>query len=562
MTEHHWLVDYCCSQSGLFVIPIDALSPAGIDGAFSDALVENGTVCPNWIARFDHAYRLYWERTQAMRSRAPKYWFAPRLQHVCVVTRPEGVRPYFQPFHRSSWLLYQGDFEPATSSVEFSVFLFMQAERMGLMGEIVPALHANLPYFLTLSARQRKEFRQGCAHTERPDAGAFRVLADALPWLKTLYHEQFRRPRIALPRLRIHKENGLIVPQSHSARVRALQEAWGDAAREVFAAYRRRYAGASGDLARGLGHWLMEHQPQALITGSEGAVLWNPERAGEQDDLRRALTAMTPAGAERIKEDLAVIDRHTRRFLASLAEPESLAEPAPYLTEGGLSYINAEHGLIAYDIGPGRNESRLWEPSPPYERLMLGARTVHEWGHLAAESGWVLVPEEHSRKRLELTERLAALFDELLAGAPPAVRDLTRPETVRLERKYGSMGQGLLAAMLRRIEDYMANLVASRFLDADEMDTYVRNNVASRVGQYRPGEVYMQLIRMAYEYQYLGLSRITRARRWYYASTWIEPLFFDAGVVTREQFETIVETVAGICSCYAVDRSKFNFASS
>ncbi|MDX1554760.1 MAG: hypothetical protein R3212_01910, partial [Xanthomonadales bacterium] len=442
MHEHggpSWLIDYCRSQDGLFVIPIDALSPAGIDGAFADAMVESGDVSPAWVARFDHAYRQYWERAQALHSKAPAYWFPPRLQHVCVITEADRIRPYHQPFHLSSWPLYRGDFEPETTSAELSVFLFLQAERMGLVGEIVPALHANLPYFLTLSGKQRRDFVQGCERTDRPDAGAYRELADALSWLKSLYHEPLRRPRIALPGMRIHRENGLIVPQSHADRLRALQEAWGDAAREVLAQHRARQASAPGDQIRQLGQWLLERQPQALVTGKNGEILWDPERAGEQDRLRQVLSAMTPAGSERIRQDLEVIDFHTRRFLESLTDPGALADPAPYLTEGGLSYINADRRLIAYDIGPGRNADRLWERSPPFERLMLGARTIHEWGHLAAESGWVLVPEERTGDRLALSEALADLFDQVLAEASPRIRELTRPEAERLGAKHETM---------------------------------------------------------------------------------------------------------------------------
>jgi hypothetical protein len=206
---------------------------------------------------------------------------------------------------------------------------------------------------------------------------------------------------------------------------------------------------------------LLGNRPRALISGGEGEILWDPERADECDKLRGAVGALTPGGDQRIRRDLEIIDRHSRRFLASLCDPEALAEPAPYMTEGGLCYIHGEHRLIAYDIGPGRNENRLWEPSPPFERLMLGARTIHEWGHLAAESGWVVIPQNRLAERQALTERLARLFDQVLAGASGAVRRLTRDEDARLSARHGSFGQGLSAAMLRRIEDYITSTFPS-----------------------------------------------------------------------------------------------------
>ena len=204
-------------------------------------------------------------------------------------------------------------------------------------------------------------------------------------------------------------------------------------------------------------------------------------------------------------------------------------------------------------------KNRLWEPSPPFERLMLGARTIHEWGHLAAESGWVMIPEERAEERKALTGKLADLFNQVPQSASPAIQRLVNPEAQRLTQKHGSFGQGLLAAMLRRIEDYMANLVARQFLSADEMDTYVRNNVASRVTEYAPEKIYLQLIRLVYEYQYLSLSRIQSPLKWFCDSTWVDPLFVARGAITRQQFDEILETVSGICDCYQVDDSQFDF---
>ena len=40
--------------------------------------------------------------------------------------------------------------------------------------------------------------------------------------------------------------------------------------------------------------------------------------------------------------------------------------------------------------------------------------------------------------------------------------------------------------LLRRIDDYMANFLARHYLTRDEMDTYVRNNVGSRLLDYAP----------------------------------------------------------------------------
>lgn len=557
-----WLVDYCCSQKGLFVIPIEALSVSGIDPAFAKALEEKTDIDSSWLNRFNRAWSEYCRRARVLSERNPGSWLPPRPQHIAIVTQADHIRPYFQPFHKNSWLLYLHDFDASYSTVEFSIFQFFQAERMGLMGAIVPAMNANLPYFLTLSGGQRKDFKRGCEITDRPDTGAWRALGAAQSWLRTLFHEKFRPPRGTMRGMRIQRENGLILPSADSDRMAALQNAWADSARKVFSAYQMRSGSESRSSADDLAEWLKENRPQALITGKDGAILWDPEQPEQNGDLRARLATLTEKGSERIRLDLEVVDRHSTRFLSALTEPGALVSPAPYMTEGGLSYIHPERRLIAYDIGPGRNENRLWESSPPFERLMLGARTVHEWGHLAAESGWVVVPGSKSAEREELTRQLAGLFDEFLAHASSGVRNLTASEEKRLAGEHGSFGAGLLAAMLRRIEDYMANLVARRFLSADEMDTYVRNNVAARTTEYTPERVYMQLIRMVYEYQYLPLSRIENPGKWFFESTWIRPIFIDRGILSRAQFEQIIALVSGICGCFELDETKFDFPGS
>lgn len=511
-----------------------------------------------WAALFNRAFGLYWKRATALHAAAPNHWLPPRCQHVALVTDAERMRPYFQPFHRNSWLLYAEDFDPKRSTPEFAVFLFLYAERLGLAGQIVPALHSALPYFLTLDSAQRRDFARGCKRTERPDAAAWQVLGAAQGWIRNLFHETLRKPRSPQPGLRIHRENGLIVPPDLARPLAELQQSWGDCANKVLQTYRAGY-GRTGDCVETLGAWLVEHRPQVLVTGEGGEILWDPEAPGEVSQLQPLTEKMTRPGMESICQDLLVIDRHSRRFLASLRKPDDLVRPAPHMTEGGLSYIHGQRRLIGYDIGPGPNAYRLWEPSPPYERWMLGARTVHEWGHLAAESGWVVVPPERATQREAAIKRLGDLFDTVVAEAPAALKEATAPLARHLSETSGSFGQGLTRTMLKRIEDFMANLVARRFLSADEMDTYVRNNVASRAGAYRPGDIYMELIRLVYEYQYLGLSRIPEPRGWFFSSTWVRARFIEPGVVSAKHLDEMIDAVASLCACYELSATAFDF---
>ncbi len=553
-----WLLTYCVSQPGLCLVPIEALSSRGVSPAFAQALEEASPLPRGWGERFNLAFVRYWKCAAALHAAAPQYWLPPRCQHVALVTDAYKARPFFQPFHRNSWLLYAGDFEAAQSTTEFSACLMLYAERLGLAGQIVPALHAMLPYFLTLDSTQRRAFKRGCERTKRPDADGWRALGTAQSWVRSLFHETIRKPRAPQPGMRIQRENGLIVPADLAQPLAELQQTWGECASEVLRNYRAGH-GNRGESGAALGAWLAEHQPQALLTGEDGEILWQPDRPEDLDRLEPLAAQMTAEGVQSICKDLEVIDQHTRRFLGSLRKPDELARPAPHMTEGGLSYVHADRRLIAYNIGPGQNAYRLWEASPPYERLMLGARTVHEWGHLAAESGWVPIPPERVAQRQAAVDRLGRIFDTLAEQASPHLQQVTRPLREQLLDKHESVGQGLTQAMLRRIEDYMANLVARHFLSDEEMDTYVRNNVASRIGEYHPADIYMELIRLAYEYQYLALSRIANPRAWFFTSTWVSERFIERGVVSAAQLDEIIDTVAEICACYEVDPGAFDF---
>jgi hypothetical protein len=298
-----------------------------------------------------------------------------------------------------------------------------------------------------------------------------------------------------------------------------------------------------------------------LIVAKEGRIVWDPEAPGSFSDLLAQLERVTEHGEERIIKDLEVVDHHSRRFLNSLREPGGLSAPAHFMTPGGLSYIHPTRKLVAYSIDDERNGLRLVEPAPAYERLMLGARTMHEWGHLSAESGWISVPAAAKAKRDELIAELAAVIDSLHEGAPAHVRAGTalEIEQLRASSRTGSPGRHLVRMMLVRAEDFQANLLAKRYLRAAEMETYIRNNVYSLVTEGDTTGVYARMLRYAYQYQYLRLSRINDPMDFFLKSSWFAEHYYRSGVLTEAQFKKVVELVGGLCGCYAIDESKFDF---
>ena len=130
-----WLTDYYFSEDGMFVIPVEHLSRDGLTDDFRSVLRERASLPAGWTELFEDAFRAYWTRTAELSAQTSMYWFPPRVQNVCVVTDPLHVRPYFQPFYKSAWLLYASDFDPAESNVEFGAFQFLQAERMGVLAQ-------------------------------------------------------------------------------------------------------------------------------------------------------------------------------------------------------------------------------------------------------------------------------------------------------------------------------------------------------------------------------------------------------------------------------------------
>jgi hypothetical protein len=103
--------------------------------------------------------------------------------------------------------------------------------------------------------------------------------------------------------------------------------------------------------------------------------------------------------------------------------------------------------------------------------------------------------------------------------------------------------------------DFLTNLLARRFLDPEEMEAYARANVYAHI-QDEPG-VYRQLVRYAYEVQYLGLTQIADPASYFVDSTWFRELIAAPGVATVERMEAILRAVGRLCACYEIDAAAF-----
>jgi hypothetical protein len=549
------LAELCFAHQEMFVVPIEHLSPEGMDAGFRDLLERDGRASRGWTDLFSRSFALYWCRAKELSERAPLYWFPPRLQHVCVATQPERVRPFFQPLHKCSWLTYRSDFDPEISNAEFGAYQFFHAERMGLLQEVGETVLRNLGYWILRSDAEAEAFRAAAWCTPRPDGDCFRALADALPWARRAFHQGLTPPPAGggEPPLRI-PHTGLLLPGSCRRDLERLVERWTAGAREAARTFYQAHS-ASTPLARQeLCAWLLRERPALLVTAARGRILWDPADPESMEPLSRALLGSSDAAVRSIHADLAVIDERSRRFLLSLRHPESLPQPDPGTTQSGLSYLHVARRLIAYNLEEQGME-RLRVPAPPFERLMLGARTVHEWAHVAVDAGWVPVASGREEEHESLREELSETLDEIVRGAPRAVRDHAAEDLQHLAGR--SAGEGLAALFMARVPDYQANLLARRYLSGPELETYVRSNVYDLSLEYPSTALFRRLARYAFERQYLRFSEVPDARSYFLRSTWFGAEYLETGILSEAQAERLFETAGRLLDCYALDESAF-----
>ncbi|MCA9623978.1 MAG: hypothetical protein KC731_33375, partial [Myxococcales bacterium] len=461
--------------------------------------------------------------------------------------------PYHQPLKRTSWLFYAEDFREATAGPELATYLFFHNERLGLSASMLAAGIHNLSYFLVRSPEEREAFAHDAARSTRPDAASFRALAEALPWATGLYHGSLRPPGPDAGELGRLEIADLLVPEHLKPNLQALASAFQAGAREVLARHAARYAPRGDDgAASEVVAWLKDNEPRLLVTAGP-TILWSPERPGDLAALGEALRGIATEPAESLVADLAVIDARTRAFFDALVDEATLPDPHDLDQEAG-TYVHATHKLIAYDLRhPEMN--RLNEPSPPYERWMLAARTIHEWGHLAVDAEMVRVPDARRPAFDEAKAEVATLLDAIIGRASPKLQAVAGKEAQLLGGE-GSPGKRLFAALLARFDDFAANLLARCFLTPEEMETYARANVLLLVQEPGLGP-WLRLVRHAYEYQYLTLGGLDDPFDYFAGSLWLDQHLVDAGICSRDDARALVDAVSRVCATYAIDAQFF-----
>jgi hypothetical protein len=546
------LAEYYLADARLVLVPIEHLAPSGMSREFADLLRDRRGWSSAQIDLFDRSFRTYWQRSSSL-ARRTRTWMPPRLRHVGVVTEPGTVRPYVQLLNTSAWLLYASDFDPERSDPEFTSYLFAHGDRMALTGEVTLAALHDAAWWLERSDEECAAFAAASARSPRPDAAGYLALASALPWLRRLRHEDLDPPLVVSPHRAI-PGTGLLVPQALEREPRALVDAWSVAATGAIESYRRSWRAAPGAAIAQVRDWLAVAAPPLLVTAERGRVVWDPEQPALVEALGTVLDRGDATAVASIEEDLRTIARHTRAFLDALVEPAALPMPALEIDQGGYSWLHRTRRLIAYEVDESGME-RLCGPALPYARAMLGARTVHEWAHLAVDAGWVPCvagPGELAARQAGLAE----ILERVIAAAPAVIRTLTMRDLAEVGGGE-SPAQALAHLFLARMPDYQANLLAQRFLDRGEIETYTRHNIRTLRFTYPPPQLFRMLIRYLFEMQYLGFSEVAERDRFFVRSTWFDADFFATGVLDVPAFSALARAAAAICACYAVDETRF-----
>ena len=364
------LDEYYFGDPRVVLVPVEHLGSTGMTPEFAARAAERAGWSAATIALFDAAFTRYWERAASL-ARRTATWPPPRRRHIVVVGEPRDVIPWVQLLNTSAWLVYASDLDPARSDPEFLAFLLAHGDWMVQTGEVAMAGVRGAAWWLERSDDECAAFATAAAQSTRPDAAAWRALAEALPWLRQLHHETLRPPRIVSPRRPI-PGTGLLVSRALEREPPRLAERWTEVARDVLASHRAAWRRHEPAAVRDLTDWLAGTAPPLLVTGAGGTVLWDPDVSARVAPVRDALDEADAVAVRAIHADLEVVAERSEAFLGAVADVSALPAPQANTFQSGYSYLHATRRLVAYNLHePGMD--RLHGPPLPFAREMVGA---------------------------------------------------------------------------------------------------------------------------------------------------------------------------------------------
>lgn len=546
------LARFCLAHDDACVVPAEALTRDGMDPALAALLAEAGRLTAAQLGVLTAGFNLYWQRCASLHARAPRSWFAPRQTNLLIVADGRPVLPYLEPFAGTSSMLYASDLD---THPEYVAALLVHMERLALLRSAPAAVVCNLAYWFDVAAPERAAFAQAARGARRPDAAAFAALAASFEWIDELLHDPLRPP-VGTPEEPYFPVEAadLYVPRRRRDALIALTQAAESALRAAMtpasAATPSPAPAPAGAALDTLCDWLRQTRAHVIVHGPHGGTLWTPEH----DDpirVRNVLAGAPEAAVASIHADLRVVDARSRDFLSRVDDVTALPTHCAVLETGGGAYVDAARRAVVYEIQQPAFDARAGI-APPYHRLLLGSRVMHEWGHIAHTAKIVHLPEERRAEYRAARAELGKRFMALLAGVPPQLQAAVEAELQTIEPQPGERASALARKTLARVGDYLANLMSARLIPGEEMQAYVRTNVRHHLDE-QLGLV-AELARYAYEVHYLDLVGLPRS--YFYATSRFTDQFIATGILRADDVERLFDAAGRVLACYAIDTAR------
>ena len=538
---------FALAHPSVVAVPAEVLDEHGLEPEFAQLLIAEGRLSAGQIDCLERGTALYWQRCRDLFARAPQSWFPPRQTNLLIISEQRGIFPYMEPFIGTSSLLYKSDLN---THPEYVAYMLVHVDRLALLSSVRAALVCNLSYWFDRDDASRSAFASAAAHAKRPDARCFTALANAFEWIDQLLHIPLREPQEdpTEPYLAVEGAD-LYVPKRLQPQVTALCDAGEDGVSTAMQITAPAGVPARSPTVDALCDWLQQTRAHVIVVAPDGTTVWSPEM-NDPRWMRRALVNASDAAVASLHEDLRTIDERSRQFLERVTDVDSLPRSYAVLEFQGGTYIDPARRAVVHKLKQNAFDC-LTAPAPPYFRLFLGARVMHEWGHLAHAAKFLRVADENKAAYREARAELGDCFAQTIAAMPDRVR-ARDTETAALSPSSNELPAVLARKTLARVGDYLSNLMCSKLLPGEEMQMYVRTNVRPHFDE--PLGLISELARYTYEVHYLALADLPRS--YFFNTSRFVDYFIHSGIITEDNTNALFDAAGRVLACYSIDETK------
>lgn len=539
---------FCLAHPDTFVIPAEALDQDGLEPELAQLLVSESRLTAERIGCLEAGVSRYWQRCRDLFARAPGSWFPPRQTNILFVSEPRGVVPYMEPFIGTSAMLYTSDLD---TDPEYVAYLLIHIERLALLRSVRAALVCNLSYWFDRDDASRRAFARGAAKARRPDARCFAALAKAFDWVDQLVHLPLRKQQQEVTEEYLAIEGAdLYIPKRLESELAALCDAGESAVIEAMQGWMPALVPARSRTVDALCDWLQQTRAHAIVHAVDGTMAWSPDM-NDPRWMRRALATASDAAVSSVHTHLRIIDERSRQFLERVRDPSALPRHCPVVEAGDGTYVDPARGAVVYDLKQPAFDA-LNAAAPPYFELLLGARVMHEWGHVAHSAKFLRVPDYNKTSYTEARAELGECFTRTLEAMPERVFDRVAGEASALAHCADELPSALARKTLSRVGDYLSNLMCSKMIPGEEMQAYVRTNVRHHLHENLG--LISELARYAYEVHYLALAGLPRS--YFFRTTRYSDYFIASGIISEDDTNALFDSVGRVLACYTIDETK------